>query len=102
VENSNAKVRNENPAREARRALNRFSRAVKKCQRELESMKKSLQELEGESAAEKDFLEFEQNFDSMLEFLNEKMRLMRESLLLSTMMDLDRTVKGKGGRGEVL
>jgi hypothetical protein len=102
VENSNATARNDNPAREARRALNRFSRAVKKCQRELESMKKSLQELEGESAAEKDFLEFEQNFDSMLEFLNEKMRLMRESLLSSTMMDLDRTVKGKGGRGEVL
>jgi len=65
-------------------------------------MKKSLQELEGESAAEKDFLEFEQNFDSMLEFLNEKMRLMRESLLSSTMMDLDRTAKGKGGGGEVL
>ena len=43
MEDFSARVRNENPAKEARKAVNRFSRAVKKCQRELELMKKSFQ-----------------------------------------------------------
>lgn len=99
IENFSARVRNENPAKEARKAVNRFSRAVKKCQRELELMKKSLQGLEGESLAANDLTEFEQNLESMLEFVEKTGRHMRERLLSSTMMKGDKIKKKEGGQG---
>ena len=99
MEDFSARVRNENPAKEARKAVNRFSRAVKKCQRELELMKKSLQGLEGESLAGNDLAEFEQNLESMMEFVGETGRHMRERLLSSTVMKGNKIKKKEGGQG---
>jgi len=99
MEDFSITVRSENPAKEARKAVNRFSRVVTKCQRELELMKKSLQGLEGESTTAKDLTEFERNLESMLEFVDETMRHMGERLLSSTMVNGDKLKKKEGGQG---
>jgi len=88
-------ISNRDSTRQARKALNRFNRAVKKCQRELESLKQSLFLLEGEAGPESDLEEFAQNLDTMLEFLNEKMRLLQARWLSASIIDSDNMNEGE-------
>ena len=88
-------ISNRDSTRQARKALNRFNRAVKKCQRELESLKQSLFLLEGEAGPESDLEEFAQNLDAMLEFLNEKMRLLQARWLSASIIDSDNMNEGE-------
>ncbi|MBH15838.1 MAG: hypothetical protein CME30_00970 [Gemmatimonadetes bacterium] len=88
-------ISNRDSTRQARKALNRFNRAVKKCQRELESLKQSLFLLEGEAGPESDLEKFAQNLDAMLEFLNEKMRLLQARWLSASIIDSDNMNEGE-------
>ncbi len=78
---------NRDLTKQARKDANRFIRAVKKCQRELNSMKKSLGALEGEDRVESEFGEFEQDLEAMLDVLDEKMRSIRTKWLSASMIN---------------
>ncbi len=80
-------VSNKSPIAQARKDINRLNRAVKKCKRELVTMKTSLQVLEGEDQVEADLRKFEEDLEAMLDFLEETSRLMRARWLSTTMID---------------
>ena len=80
-------ISNKSPIAQARKDINRFNRAVKKCQRELVAMKTSLRVLEGEDQVEADLRKFEEDLEAMLDFLEETTRLMRARWLSASMID---------------
>ena len=80
-------VSNKSPIAQARKDINRLNRAVKKCKRELVTMKTSLRVLEGEDQVEADLRKFEEDLEAMLDFLEETSRLMRARWLSTTMID---------------
>ena len=83
-------ISNKSPIAQARKDINRFNRAVKKCKRELVTMKTSLRVLEGEDQVEADLRKFEEDLEAMLDFLEETSRLMRARWLSTTMIDPNR------------
>ena len=80
-------ISNQSPIAQARKDINRFNRAVKKCKRELVTMKTSLRVLEGEDQVEADLRKFEEDLEAMLDFLEETSRLMRAMWVSTTMID---------------
>ncbi len=79
-------ISNKSPIAQARKDINRFNRAVKKCQRELAAMKTSLRVLEGEDQVETDLRKFEEDLEAMLDFVEETSRLMRARWLSASMI----------------